>query len=79
MRKAPYLKNALLSTDSFLKKKEHLKKKKINTLFACSSPLKSKIHTPSSFCFLREVLTAARRNGTDSETPKEPSRQPAQS
>lgn len=41
-------------------------------------PLKSKIQHPIIFLLLREVLTAARRNGTDSETPKEPSRQPAQ-
>lgn len=41
-------------------------------------PLKSKIQHPIIFLLLREVLTAARRNGAGSETPKEPSRQPAQ-
>lgn len=73
MRACTLPEKRLLSTDSFLKKK-HLKK---NQHSICM-PLKSKIQHPIIFLLLREVLTAARRNSTDSETPKEPSRQPAQ-
>lgn len=75
MRACTLPEKRLLSTDSFLKKRT-LKKKK-NQHSICM-PLKSKIQHPIIFLLLREVLTAARRNGTDSETPKEPSRQPAQ-
>lgn len=64
----------LLSTDSSLEK-EHLKKKNQHSI---CMPLKSRIQHPIIFLLLREVLTAARHNGPDSETPKEPSRQPTQ-
>ena len=63
----------LLSTDSSLEK-EHLKK---NEHSICM-PLKRRIQHPIIFLLLREVLTTARHNGPDSETPKEPSRQPTQ-